>query len=211
MKPKDLITLSIEKTLLEPLTQIGFTFSKSTLTFKRKVNEFIQTIHFQSNRYNQENVSVEFFPSFRVYSKKYSQWHKTEFGENLIANGIGGEMSWNIKDWKLPMNDGKIDFYFQIVNEKQRENVLTLLKNNILNIGIPFLNNLSNWENAAYKIVEADWFHYKACDFFLIAGNNEKALWALEEGIDFWERNPKASFPEHKEKIHIRLSKYFGR
>ncbi|WP_149205947.1 DUF4304 domain-containing protein [Flavobacterium johnsoniae] len=211
MKPKDLITLSIEKTLLEPLTQIGFTFSKSTLTFKRKVNEFIQTIHFQSNRYNQENVSVEFWPSFGVSSKKYSQWHENEFGESPLNDSVGGAMGWNINDWKLPMSNGKSQLHFQIVNEKQRENVLTLLKNNILNIGIPFLDNLSNWESAAYKIVEADWFHHKACDFFLIAGNKEKALWALEEGIDCWERKPKASLPQNKEKIHIRLSKYFGR
>ncbi|QSW91473.1 DUF4304 domain-containing protein [Flavobacterium endoglycinae] len=177
MKPKDLITISIEKTLLTSLAEIGFKFSKSNLTFKRKVDDFVQTIHFQLNRHNQENVSAEFWTSFGVSSKKYSKWHQTEFGESAINDSLGGAMDWNIKDWEFPIINGKKESHFQIINQKERETVLKTLKDNILNIGIPFLDNLSNWENAAYKIVEEGWFHSKACDFFLIAGNNEKALW----------------------------------
>ncbi|WDF63358.1 DUF4304 domain-containing protein [Flavobacterium sp. KACC 22763] len=211
MNPKDLITTSIEKTLLKPLTQIGFTFSKSTLTFKRKVDEFVQTIHFQLNRHNQENVSAEFWTSFGISSNLYSKWHKTNFNENPINSILSSSMDWNIKNWEFPVINDKKESHFQIISEKERENVLQTLKNNVLNIGVPFLDNLSNWENAANKLVEEKWFHYKACDFFLIAGNNEKAFWALQQGIDYWSKNPKASFPEDKEKIQIRLSKYFGR
>ncbi|GAA3760498.1 DUF4304 domain-containing protein [Flavobacterium ginsengiterrae] len=71
MKPKDLITKSIEETLAEPLAEIGFSFSKNTLTFKRKVDEFVQSIRFQCNKYNQENVCAEFWTSFGVSSNKY--------------------------------------------------------------------------------------------------------------------------------------------
>mgnify|MGYP003574876961 CR=1 FL=1 len=209
MNPKDLITTSIEKTLLEPLTQTGFTFSKSTLTFKRKVDEFVQTIHFQPNRHNQENVSAEFWIFFGVSSKKYLKWHLNEFGENAINDNLGGAMDWNIRDWEFPVINGKKESHFEIINEKERENVLQKLKNNVLNIGVPFLDNLSNWENAAYKLIEEKWFHYKACDFFLIAGNKEKALRVLHQGIDYWDKNPKASFPDDKEKIQIRLDKFF--
>ncbi|MET3028355.1 DUF4304 domain-containing protein [Flavobacterium sp. UW10123] len=209
MKPKDLILASIEKTLLDPLEQIGFTFSKNSLTFKRKVKDFVQTIHFQSNRNNQENVCVEFWTSFGVSSQKYSKWHQIEFGEIPVNNSVGGAMDWNIKNWEFPIINDKRELHFQIVHEKERENVLTVLKNNILNIGIPFLDTLSNWENAGNKLIEEKWFHYKACDFFLIAGNNEKALWALKQGINYWNTNPKASFPEDQKKIQIRLSKYF--
>lgn len=86
MKPKDLITKSIEETLAEPLAEIGFSFSKNTLTFKRKVDEFVQSIRFQCNRYNQENVCAEFWPSFGVSSKKYSKWYQTEFGKKKVKN-----------------------------------------------------------------------------------------------------------------------------
>lgn len=210
MKPKDLITKSIEETLAEPLAEIGFSFSKNTLTFKRKVDEFVQTIHFQCNKYNPENVCAEFWTSFGVSSNKYSKWYKTEFGKKPVNDSLGGSMDWNIKDWEFPIINGNRELHFQIIDENERTNVLQLLKNNILNLGIPFLNNISNWENAAYKIVEKDWFHEIACDFFLIAGNKEKALWALEQGIDYWKRKPKASFPDSKEEIQIRLTKYFG-
>lgn len=34
---------------------------------------------------------------------------------------------------------------------------------------------------------------------------------ALEQGIDYWKKHPKASFPENQDKIQLRLSKYFGK
>lgn len=209
MKPKDLISINIEKTLLEPLTQIGFTFSKSTLTFKRKINEFVQTITFHLNKYNQENVCAEFWTSFGVSSKEYSKWYLAEFGKKPINISLGGELDWNIKDWEFAIINNKRETHFQIIDEKEREYVLEVFKKNILNIGIPYLDNLTNWENAAYNLVENEWFHEKASDFFMIAGNNEKALWALQEGIDCWKRKPTASFPDSKDEIYVRLSKYF--
>lgn len=209
MKPKDLIRTSIEDTLFEPLTQIGFTFSKSSLTFKKKIGEFIQIIDFQLNRDNQENVFAEFWTSFEVSSKLYSKWYIAEFGENPPNDTLDKAMDWNINSWEFPIIDGKKELHFQIITEKERPNILNVLKNNILNIGIPYLDNLSNWENAANKLIQDKWFHYKACDFFLIAGNKEKALWALQQGIDYWNKNPTASFPDDKDKIQIRLKKFF--
>jgi len=209
MKPKDLIIISIEETLLEALTQLGFTFSKSSLTFKRKVNEFVQTIDFRLNRNNQENVCAEFWTSFKVSSKIYLKWHKTEFGENETNDNLASAMDWNIEGWEFPVINNKKESHFQIINEKERENVLEILKKNILNVGIPYLNNLSNWENIAHHILENELFHYLACDFFLIAGKNDKALLALEKGLDYWKTKPNASFPDHQNRIQIRLAKYF--
>lgn len=190
---------------------MGFKFSKSTLTFKRKMNGFVQIINFQLNRYNEEHVCAEFWTSFGVSSKIYSKWHKNEFGEEPINDSLGGAMDWNIKGWEFPIIDNKRELHFQIIDENERENVLTVLKQNFLNIGIPYLDKLSNWENAAYALVENECSHYKASDFFLIAGNRDQALWALEQGLDCWERKPKASFPEDRDKIKIRMKKYFGK
>lgn len=211
MKPRELITTNIEMTLLEPLAQMGFTFSKSLLTFKRKINGFVQTIYFQLNRYNEADVCAEFWTSFGVSSKIYSKWHKDEFGEEPINDSLVGVMDWNINGWEFPIIDKKRELHFQIIDENEREKVLTVLKQNFLNIGIPYLDKLSNWENAAYALVENECSHYKACDFFLIAGNRDQALWALEQGLDYWERRPKASFPEDSDKIKIRMKKYFGK
>lgn len=119
-------------------------------------------------------------------------------------------MDWNIPDWKFPVINTKNESHYQMINENEREKIMALLKNNILNIGIPFLNTISDWENAAHILIEKEWFHAKACDFFLIADNTEKALWALQQGLDYWIKHPKASFPQEKEEINIRLKKYFN-
>lgn len=211
MKPRELITTNIEMILLEPLSQMGFKFSKSTLTFKRKINGFLQSIYFQLNRHNDAYVCAEFWTSFGVSSTRYSNWHQEEFGAEPIDDSLGGAMDWNIKGWEFPIIDNKRELHFQIIDVNKREKVLSVLKQNFLNIGIPYLDKLSNWENAAYALVENECSHYKACDFFLIAGNRDQALWALDQGLDCWERKPKASFPEDRDKIKIRMKKYFGK
>lgn len=210
MKPRELIINSIEQTLVEPLSKLGFTFSKSTLTFKRKLKEFVQTISFQLNRHNEENTCAEFWTSYSVSSKEYSRWHKAEFGTEDTNDHLSSEMDWNIKGMAFPVIDNIQELHFQIIAESHREKVLGILKENVINVGIPYLDRLSNWENAAHDLVDKDWFHDKAADFFLIASNKEKARWALQQGLDYWDRHPKASFPESKDELHKRIVKYFS-
>lgn len=90
MKSKELITVNIKQTLSEPLHQLGFRFSKNNLTFKRKVNNFEQTISFLLSKFNRENESAEFRISFDVSSKQYSKWYETEFGKKPVNNSIEG-------------------------------------------------------------------------------------------------------------------------
>ncbi len=122
MKPKDLITKSIEETLVEPLAEIGFSFSKNTLSFDRKVNEFVQIISFHCCKYNQENECAEFWTSFGVLSKKYSKWYQAEFNENPVNDLLGNSVDWNIKDWGFPILNGQRELHFQITDEKERRN-----------------------------------------------------------------------------------------
>ena len=212
MNPRELITNSIEQNLLEPLSEIGFAFSKSSMSFKRKVSVFTQTIHFQLNRKNYEGECAEFWTSYKVSSKEYSKWYKKEFGKEAINDSLGSAMDWNIKGWEFPIIGNKKELHFQIIDESHMDYVLDVLKHNIFTYGIPFLDNLSDWERSAHQLVtENEQFHSKACDFFLIAGKKDKALWALEQGIEYWEKNPKASFPEEKDEIKQRMAKYFGK
>jgi len=83
---------------------------------------------------------------------------------------------------------------------------LTILKNNILNIGIPLLNHFSSWGNAAIDFISKNNEYHKASDFFQLAGNPEKSIWALKQGLHYWKRHPGTSNPEHLEEIHKRLS-----
>ena len=204
--PRELITTSITETLLEPLTQSGFIFSKSSLTFKRNSGDFTQAITFQLNRHNETGISAEFWTIWSITSKAYSKWYKANYGTKPLNDHVFTEPDWNIENWEFPVINNKQEYHFQIIEEMQRLKVLTLLKNNIFNIGIPLLNHLSSWENAANNLLSKNSDHHKASDFFQLAGNPEKSLLALQQGLNYWKQHPKASNPEHLEEIHKRLS-----
>lgn len=208
MKPKALIIANIEAYLLEPLGAAGFKFSPSQLTFKRTQNEFVQAIHFQANRHNEEDVCVAFWSHYRVSSKFYTTWHTARYGCEPVNNIVGGVADWNIKNWQFPVIDDKEDKEHQLVDPSHRAAVMARLRDNLLELAVPWLEHLSNWENAALALAEAQESHARACDFYLMAGKQEKALWALDEGIDYWQKNPAASFSEEKEEIALRMEKY---
>lgn len=88
---------------------------------------------------------------------------------------------------------------------------MLLLLEDTLDLGLPFLEKYSNWENAAARLIEERWFHAKACDFCIIAGNLEKAHWCLERALEDWKRQPNRSFYlGEKEDIRLRYEKFFN-
>ncbi|MED5613514.1 DUF4304 domain-containing protein [Janthinobacterium sp. P210005] len=208
MKPKALIIANIEAFLLEPLTAAGFKFSPGQLTFKRARNEFIQTIHFQANRHNEEHVCVAFWSHYQVSSRSYTSWHKARYGHEPANPIVGAVADWNMPNWQCASVDGEA--HHQLVDPAQSATVMHCLRHNLHTLALPWLERLSNWENAALSLVEAQDAHARACDFFLMAGQQEKALWALNEGLAYWKKNPGASFPEEKEAIALRMEKYFN-
>ncbi|NVI81783.1 DUF4304 domain-containing protein [Janthinobacterium sp. BJB401] len=208
MKPKALIIANIEEYLLEPLSAAGFKFSPGQLTFKRAQDEFVQAIHFQANRHNEEDVCAAFWSHYQVSSRACTSWHKARYGYEPVNNIVGEVADWNIKNWQFPVIDGKQDKEHQLVDPAHRATVMACLRDNLLQLAIPWLDHHSNWENAALALVEAHDSHARACDFYLMAGKQELALWALNEGIAYWERNPKASYPQEKEEIALRMEKY---
>ncbi|WP_035820123.1 DUF4304 domain-containing protein [Janthinobacterium sp. RA13] len=208
MKPKALIIANIEEFLLEPLSAAGFKFSPSQLTFKRAQDEFVQAIHFQANRHNEEDVCAAFWSHYQVSSRACTSWHKARYGYEPVNNIVGEVADWNIKNWQFPVIDGKQDKEHQLVDPAHRATVMACLRDNLLELALPWLDHHSNWENAALALVETHDSHARACDFYLMAGKQEQALWALNEGIAYWERNPKASYPQEKEEIALRMEKY---
>lgn len=192
MKPKDLIQKLLIEKIEMTLSNLGFVFSKSTLKFTRMKEEFKQEINTHLNRYNMQDISAEFYFSFSVSSKIYSKWYLSEYSEKPVNNSVAGEMYWNLRDWKHPRP-----------NVAHRENVereMGELLNDTLSIGLPFLEKYSDWENSALRLIEQNSSHYKACDFYLIAGNKEKAFWALEKALECWKKFPKRSFLLEKKK-----------
>jgi hypothetical protein len=203
MKPKDLVRQTLAERIEPILSEFDFTFSKSSLKFVRNKGDFKQEINTHLNRYNAEDVSAEFYFSFAVYSKKYAKWHLLEYGEKIVNECVASEMYWNLRGWKHPRTD--------VAHIENLEKDMGELLEDTLSVGLPFLEKFSDWENAANRFVELRQFHEKACDFYLIAGNKEKAHWTLTEALKCWEKYPKRTFfVGEKEAIKLRFSKHFG-
>ncbi len=202
MKPRELIKECLKKEIEPALSELDFKFSKSGLKFQRKNVEFLQVITTHLNRYNRENLSAEFYFSFSVTSPKYSQWYLLEYNRKPSNNALAGEMYWNLEGWKHPRPD--------IASEKNRKKKMQLLLEDILSIGLPFLEKYSDWENAADLLLEKNWLHDKACDFYLIAGKRSKAQKALNKGLKYWEKQFHSnSFNCDVNEITLRLRKHF--
>lgn len=185
------------------LSELGFTFSKSSLKFVRNQNEFKQEINTSLRRYNAKDSSAEFYFSFSVSSKNYSKRYLLEYSEKPVNNSVAGEMYWNLRGWKYPRADAA---HQENVEKDMRE-----LLDDTLSVGLPFLEKYSDWENAAVRFIELNWFHEKACEFLLIAGKKEKAHWALKKALECWKKYPKRTFfVGEKEAIKLRFAKHFG-
>jgi hypothetical protein len=203
MKPKDLIRQTLAEKIKPVLSDLGFAFSKSSLKFVRSRNEFKQEINTHLNRYNAEAISAEFYFSFSVSSKKYSKWCLSEYGEKQANGYLAGEMYWNLRGWKHPRPD--------IAHQENVEKDMREFLDDTLSVGLPFLDRYSDWENAAARFIELNRFHEKACDFFLIVENKEKAYWSLVKALERWKKFPKRSFfVGEKEAIKLRFAKHFG-
>jgi len=203
MKPKDLIRQTLTKKIDPVLSDSGFTFSRSSLKFVRNQNEFKQEINTSLSRYNAEDSSAEFYFSFMVSSKIYSQWYFSEYQEKTTDKYIAGEMSWNLRGWKYPKPD--------VAHQENIEKDMRELLDDTLSVGLPFLEKYSDWENAAVRFIELNRFHEKACDFYLIAGKKEKAHRALGKALECWKKFPKRTFfVGEKEAIRLRFAKHFG-
>jgi hypothetical protein len=203
MKPRELITHSLQQIIEPILSDRGFAFSASSLKFSKVFGDFKQEIHTHLNRHNMEGISAEFWFSFAVSSSKYSKWHKAEYGDKPTNNYLASEMYWNIKGWKYPKPD-------LAISQNIEKDMAEILEDTLLT-GLPFLEKYSNWANAAIRFTEENWFHDKACDFFLISGDKEKAYWCLQKAIECWKKFPKKSFfVGEKEGVLLRFEKHFG-
>lgn len=203
MKPKDLIRRTLQEKVEPALAELGFVFSQSSVGFKRICGDFKHEINTHLNRYNEEDIFAEFYFSFAVSSKNYSKWHLSEYGEKNANSCLASEMCWNLLDWKCP----KLD----LTKQENLPKVTKELLVDTLTIGLPFLEKYSNWEKAALRYVEKNTSHARACDFYLIAGNKEKAYWALKKALETWEKYPQRTFfIGEKEDIANRFFKYFG-
>jgi hypothetical protein len=180
MTPKETLQAAFEAGISPHLQERGFGFVRSQFGYQRKVGVFTQHISVTLSHYNTQQ-SITFWSAFNVASAEYNKWRK-QHGLEKFNGYLGGSMDWNIPGWREP-SDFRTSFDFS--EPEQREYVLSDWLHRCLSSGIPYLDALSTWEGLANDLLRWNWHWGRPADFFMIAGETEKAVAALQAGIEF--------------------------
>ena len=175
---RQVVKTELEKIIVPELAACGFRYSPSQLKFSRKVSHVTQIIEVSLNRYNSAEY-IDFWTMWGVHSTDYSRWHQQEWGEKPYNNSLGGCADWNIPGWSYPPGS----YHFDLSDRRSREAVMRWFLSDIQDCGLPYLERISTWVGAAEELLNNGWMFGTAAEFFLIAGDQERAREALERGL----------------------------
>ena len=193
MKPSDLLHARIEEFLLAPMQELGFSYSKSQRTFRRKVGDFSQVIYLQPSSHNYEN-NCWFTLGFHVEAREYGRWYEQTWGEPVPTVTIWASSYWDIPDWPrkpkkalfgLVTRKGKgVPLEFHLTNGDEDEAQLEVLREALEGPALSQFEKVTSWEGAAEDIWKRTLHQLpKACDLFMIAGNADKARDVIDDGV----------------------------
>ena len=203
MKPRDLLLSRFATTFVPFMEEQGFRFAKRRIGFTRKSGPFSQKVEVALSKWNTAD-DCEFWTIWGVEAAAYGTWYREEWGLAPPNNGLGGSADWNIPGWTRSASE-----HFRLKNSRKDSTELQSLSDNALRAGFPFLERISSWHGAAEELLACGWMYSKAADFFLIAGNTERAKNALLLGIrKFEEEGQYDQFGELPD-IKKRLQRYF--
>jgi hypothetical protein len=205
LKPGERIRKLIEEFVQPELTSLGFKLLKSKLTFKRKIGDFTQEIYFAKNQRNFGNTIVCFWTILSVKSNYYVKWHKKTYGFKPMNEFVESWYDNHIKTWNIDYwNGGQYD-----LTEFDNVKLMNDLTKNILTIGVPLLDKVSEWESAADNLMERQRFGFisKIFDFYILAGKEKKAIESLKIAEDYF--NSVEHVPsERLEEIKLKKTTY---
>ena len=194
LKPSERIRNLLQEYILPELTPFGFKFNNSDLTFTRQYGDFENTISFQKNKWNKGNEVCAFKPIVGVQSKILGSYYSKLRGDKSSPIGLCGEYDvTNIKDWNIKYFDG----YYDLAKVDNLE-LIKILKENILNAGLNYLDQFKNYSDVVSYYYEAKTKYFLAPYLFdLCFLNNDKecAEAVLKWFIEF-ERSTTKELPE---------------
>jgi len=201
LRPGERIRKLIEEFVEPELSLLGFKLLKSELTFKRKIGDFTQEIYFAKNQRNFGNTVVCFWTILSVKSNYYVKWHEKTYGFKPMNEFVESWYDNHIKTWSSDYwNGGQYD-----LTEFDNIKLMSDLTKNILTIGIPLLDKISDWESAADNLMERQRFGFisKIFDFYILAEKKEKAIESLKTAENYFnsvDDVPKERFEEIERK-----------
>ena len=198
MKPKELLKFYIENELVNRLEPLGFKYAKSGPKFSRKTGSFSLSLSFYISQYSSEDECI-FWTMWNVSSNEYGKWYKQIWDTKLANNVVVASANWNIPNWL----EGDEE-HFTLYNKNSDKEEFSRFVHNVINIGIPYYEQIIDWNIAAeLALNEEDVFYDRVCDFYLMAGEKKKAKDVLEYGLE-------RATDEDYEDLKKRMDKYFN-
>ena len=204
MKPRVLLLGRLKSHYMSFMEEKGFKFAKSAITFSRNSGSSKQTVTFCLSKWNSED-DCTFWTTWGVTSREYSRWYAAEWGTKPVNNALGGSADWNIPGWNRGVGQ-----HFHLNGTATDLAEMTCLRENTEAPGIPYLDRISDFSLAAEEHLKQRWMFDVAADFFMIAGENQRARDALYEGIKTFEGDKRPDNFQELPRIKLRLQKYFG-
>lgn len=198
MKSIDLLNFYIKTDLLPLLEPLGFKYAKSVPKFSRKTGSFSLSLSFYISQYSSEDECI-FWTMWNVSSNEYGKWYKQIWDTKLANNVVVASADWNIPNW-LEGNEE----HFTLYNKNSDKEEFSRFVHNVINIGIPYYEQIIDWNIAAeLALNEEDVFYDRVCDFYLMADEKKKAKDVLEYGLE-------RATDEDYEDLKKRMDKYFN-
>lgn len=181
LKPGDRIRKLVEEYIEPEMSKHGFMLLKSDLTFKRKIDGFTQEIHIAKHQRNVGSTHVKFWVIISVKSTLYAKWHEKSYGVKPLNDIVNSWYDNQLTSWSIKYKKAG---HYDLVKFDNVKLMMELTKN-ITEVGIPMVNDISDWEKAAdYIMREKQYGDFsKAFDFYVLAGRANKA----HESISFVE------------------------
>jgi len=218
MKPADLLVKRVEEFLLQPMQEMGFRFSKTHRTFKRKIDPFTQVISFELRSKNEED-SCRFSMGFDVTSREYARWYQEMWGEPPPSDSIWAGNEWNIPNWPRKTKKKRFGLFassgkglpkdFHLTNSEEDKEEMMVLRAAIEGPALEHLDRVTSWEGAA----QGTWslYHTRIVgDLYMIAGDKAKARQVIEDGIQEFEASNDRNKEQFIADLKERRSRYFS-
>lgn len=197
MKPKELLKFYIENELVSLLEPLGFKYAKSGPKFSRKTGPFTLSFSFFTSKYSSEDHCI-FWTAWSISSKDYKKWYKKIWDTELVSDVIIGSSDWNIPNWLEGEHDHVVLYNSDVDNQEFKRFI-----HNVLNVGIPYYEQVIDWSTAADLALQAPFVFYgDVCDFYLMANEKKKAKDVLTYGLE-------RATDENYEDLKQRMDKYF--
>jgi hypothetical protein len=204
MKPKALLLLRLREHVVEPLAERGFRFAAAKVHFTRTVGDVQQRIAICANRHNRED-DAEFWSMWSATSLVYPAWHAEQWGKPPAHGIMGDSADWNIPGWGSVLPAAKV----RLSNAAEDVREMAAFLDAVLGAGLRWLERVSTWEGAAEARRASGHGFGQAADYFMLAGQPERARESLLEGIDTYARHPHNDWFREADGLRLRLERYF--